>query len=694
MPGMIRQSDVEEVKARTNLADVIGDYVVLKPAGVGSLKGLCPFHDEHSPSFNVRPQAGFYHCFGCGESGDVYSFLQRIDGLSFVEAVERLAARLGYQLTYDETAGARSDRSGRARLLAANTEAEKFYRASLLRPEAREGRRFLGGRAFDAAAAERFGVGYAPSGWDALTRHLTALGYSKEELVQAGLASLGQRGVYDRFRGRVVWPIRDITGQTVGFGARRLGADDTGPKYLNTPETAIYHKSQVLYGLDVAKRQITRTHRVVVVEGYTDVMACHLAGVETAVATCGTAFGADHAGILRRLLGDEGSAEVIFTFDPDEAGQKAAVHAFSQSHDLAAGRYVAVGPRGLDPCDLRIQAGDVAIRDMIEAKKPLFDFMIRRIVLPFDLDTVDGRAAALMAARPIVASVGDPILRRGYVRHLAGLLGMELDEVAGAVRQVGTPRRGRAVPRRTRGSAAPAGLAEAGPPASRISRPSPHGTASQGLGPLVNAPAGDSRRDGGAGTLRPGEAVPGGAVPGEPGLGAPGGRDAGAEARRPAVPILTSRQGLPRDPDTRLERDALQALLQRPDAPAAELLGRALRSRVDNPSLAMLRDAMLARSGGAPTPDWLADVLHDLPEELRPLAEDLAAAPLPGRDSDDVRAYCQGMARALVARDLQLAKRDLVRRLQRLDPDDVAGRRGLQRQIADAEVERRRLRDE
>jgi DNA primase len=622
MAGMIRQSDVEEVKARTNLADVIADYVVLKPAGVGSLKGLCPFHEERSPSFNVRPQAGFYHCFGCGESGDVFTFLQRVEGLSFVECVERLAGRLGFPLTYEEHGGAKADRSGRARLLSAATAAEEFYRAALARPEAREGRRFLGGRAFDAEAARRFGVGYAPQGWQALTTYLRGRGYSDEELVQAGLASKGQRGIYDRFRGRIVWPIRDVTGQTVGFGARRLMEDDTGPKYLNTPETTVYHKSSVLYGLDLAKREIARTRRVVVVEGYTDVMACHLAGVTTAVATCGTAFGADHAAALTRLLGDDGSAEVIFTFDPDEAGQKAAVHAFSQSHTLAAQRYVAVGPGGLDPCDLRIHRGDQAVRDMIAAKRPLFDFMVRRILTPFDLDAADGRAAALLATAPVIASAKDPILRRAYVRHLAGLLGVDLEDAEAAVRRAGTHPR----------AAAPRVRPDA--------RPSPQ------------------------------------------------------QAGGHAVPLLTSRLKLPGDPATKLVRDALQVILQRPDALAPDILGRALASRIDNPSLAMLRDTMLARAVGTLGPAWLDGVLRELPEEVRPLAQDLAAAPLPGRDADDVRAYCDGMARALIEHDVLRRRDELMRRLQRSDPGDAEGRRLLQRQIADAESERRRLRGE
>lgn len=433
MAGRIRQSDIDEVKARTNIADIVGERVALKPAGVGSLKGLCPFHDERSPSFHVRPQVGYYHCFGCGESGDVYSFLRAMDHVSFSEAVERLAARVGYTLHYED-GGAAPETSGRSRLYAANAAAAEFYRARLADPEAEAGRRFLGERGFDAGAAAHFGVGYAPKGWSALTDHLVAQKFTREELTQAGLVSQGQRGVYDRFRGRLVWPIRDVTGQVIGFGARKLYDDDNGPKYLNTPETPIYRKAQVLYGLDVAKRDISREHQVVVVEGYTDVMACHLAGVTTAVATCGTAFGTDHITVLRRVMGDDTSAgEVVFTFDPDAAGQKAALRAFGEEKRFAAQTYVAVAPGGLDPCDLRLERGDGAVRGLLAAKVPMYEFVIDSRLAGFDLATVEGRAGALRAAAPIVAEIRDPSLRPGYTRVLARRLGLDLPEVSAAV---------------------------------------------------------------------------------------------------------------------------------------------------------------------------------------------------------------------------------------------------------------------
>ncbi len=432
----IRQADVEEVKARTNIADIIGERVALKPAGVGSMKGLCPFHDEKSPSFHVRSQVGFYHCFGCGASGDVYSFLREMDHVSFTEAVERLAGRIGYALHYED-GGAAPEISGRSRLYAANTAAAEFFRSQLLTPDAEAARRFLGERGFDAGAAAHFGVGFAPKGWDGMLKALTAQGFTREELTNAGLVSAGQRGVYDRFRGRLVWPIRDVTGQTIGFGARRLFDDDKGPKYLNTPETPIYKKAQVLYGLDLAKRDIARgdPRRVVVVEGYTDVMACHLAGVTTAIATCGTAFGAEHIKTLRRVMGDDSAAgEVVFTFDGDEAGQKAALRAFSEDSRFTAQTFVAVAPDGLDPCDLRLQRGDAAVRSLLEAKVPMFEFAIDRKLAGYDLATVEGQVGALRAAAPIVAEIRDPLLRPGYERVLARRLGMDPTDVHRQVR--------------------------------------------------------------------------------------------------------------------------------------------------------------------------------------------------------------------------------------------------------------------
>jgi DNA primase len=439
MAGLIKREDIDEVRSRARLDDVVGEFVTLRGAGVGSLKGLCPFHDERTPSFHVRPQVGMYHCFGCGESGDVFTFLQKMDGVTFVEAVERMAERTGVQLRYEEGASGpdREEVGRRQRLVEMHQVAESFFREQLQGNEAEEARRYLADRGFDREAVDRFGVGYAPRGWDNLLRMLRGRGFTTEEITASGLVSEGRRGVYDRFRGRILWPIRDVTGRTIGFGARKLYEDDQGPKYLNTPETALYHKSQVLYGLDLAKREISKSKRVVIVEGYTDVMAAHLAGVGQAVATCGTAFGEEHAKIVSRLLGDEstGAGEVVFTFDGDEAGQKAALKAFELEQRFVAQTFVAVEPDGRDPADLRQQAGDSAVRDLIESRRPLFEFAITQAIARFDLSTVEGRVGAMRAAAPVVASIRDAAIRPGYERFVAGQLGVGIDEVAEAVRR-------------------------------------------------------------------------------------------------------------------------------------------------------------------------------------------------------------------------------------------------------------------
>ena len=430
MAGRIRDDDVVLVRERAPIADVIGEAVQLRPAGGGRLKGLCPFHDEKSPSFNVNPTLGYYMCFGCGESGDVISFVRNTEHLSFVETVERLAGRYGVQLRYEQgSAAAGRQSSQRTRLVEAHRLAAEYYLEQLGTPEAVTGRQFLAERGFDQAAAQAYGVGYAPKGWDHLVKHLRAKGFSQEELLLGGLASEGRKGPIDRFRGRLVWPIRDLPGDVVGFGARKLHDDDNGPKYLNTSETPIYKKSSMLYGLDRAKKEIAKRKQAVVVEGYTDVMACHLAGVPTAVATCGTAFGSDHIGLIRRLLldQDEMRGEVIFTFDGDSAGQKAALKAFDSEQRFVSQTFIAVSPGGMDPCDLRLAKGDAAVTDMVAARVPLVEFALRSTVEQFDASTTEGQLAALDAAAPLIAKIKDQGLRQRYAVNLDRWLGL-MDE--------------------------------------------------------------------------------------------------------------------------------------------------------------------------------------------------------------------------------------------------------------------------
>src|SRR3712207_3266858 len=421
--GRIRDADIAQVRERNRIDEVIGEYVALRRAGAGSLKGLCPFHDEKTPSLNVRPTHGTFHCFGCGEGGSVIDFVMKIEAVGFVEAVERLADQIGFRLTY--TGGGTSvqrDRGTRSRLLEANKKAAEFYAAALRTPEAAKAVEFLKARGFDGAAAQHFGCGYAPAGWDALAKHLLLAGFSFEELIKAGLSKEGRRGPIDRFHRRLLWPIRDLGGDVVGFGARRVFDDDPiEAKYLNTPETPVYRKTHVLFGLDLAKREIAKRRQVVVVEGYTDVMAMHLAGVPTALASCGTAFGVEHVSVLRRLMGDDSfdRGEVIYVFDGDAAGQAAALKAFDGDQAFAAQTFVAIAPDGKDPCELRQSHGDTAVRDLVARREPLFEFAIRSMLREHDLDTPEGQTAALRRTVPIVARIKREDLRDGYAVKLS-----------------------------------------------------------------------------------------------------------------------------------------------------------------------------------------------------------------------------------------------------------------------------------
>ncbi|MEE6140059.1 DNA primase [Mycobacterium sp. 050128] len=441
MAGRISDRDIAAIRERARIEEVVGDYVQLRRAGADSLKGLCPFHNEKSPSFHVRPNHGHFHCFGCGEGGDVYAFIQKIEHVSFVEAVEMLADRIGHTITYTGAAATnvQRDRGSRSRLVAANAAAAEFYAAELESDEAAPARQYLKERNFDAEAARHFGCGFAPSGWEKLTKHLQRKGFEFKELEAAGLSREGRRGPMDRFHRRLLWPIRNSAGEVIGFGARRLFDDDPmEAKYVNTPETLLYKKSSVMFGIDLAKRDIARGHQAVVVEGYTDVMAMHLAGVTTAVASCGTAFGDEHLSMLRRLMMDDSffRGELIYVFDGDAAGRAAALKAFGGEQNLAGQSFVAVAPDGMDPCDLRLASGDGALRDLVARRTPLFEFAIRTAIADFDLDNAEGRVAALRRCVPMVGQIKDSTLRDEYARQLAGWVGW--DDVAQVIDRVRT----------------------------------------------------------------------------------------------------------------------------------------------------------------------------------------------------------------------------------------------------------------
>lgn len=624
MAGLIKREDIDEVRNRIDLREVVESYVTLKSAGIGSYKGLCPFHDERSPSFHIRPQLGTFHCFGCGESGDVFAFIQKMDHSSFSETVETLAARINYELHYEDGGSGprREDYGKRQRLVDAHKIAEEFFRTQLASEEGSVARDFLNGRGFDAQAATTFAVGYAPKGWDALLKHLRSKGFVDDELKLTGMFSEGNRGIYDRFRGRVIWPIRDLSGATIGFGARKLYDDDQGPKYLNTPETQLYKKSQVLYGLDLAKKQVSKNRQIVVVEGYTDVMACHLAGITTAVATCGTAFGTDHIKIARRLLQDDGTGgEVIFTFDGDEAGQKAALRAFEEDQRFIAQTYVCVEPTGADPCDLRLHRGDEAVRELIELKRPLFEFAIRAELKKFNLNTVEGRVQALRQTAPIVAQIRDSAIRPAYARELAGWLGMNNEDVN---RSVGASIKRAKLPRNTPAPAAP--------------QPG-------GAEPVPNAAPGFERPDS-------------------------------------------------RDPVMRLERQALEVVIQQPQRLKDEQWQAFYEARFLAPAHSAVHDGIVAASTvGASATSWVEVIRDEVPEQLRSFVSELAVTIIPASDEHSLNNYCSDIINGLIELQITHRKAELIGRLQRaeMDPDGEEYTQ-INRELMELEMRRRILR--
>ena len=618
MAGRIRDEDIAVVRERSPIDEVVGEYLQLRNAGGGSLKGLCPFHDEKTPSFNVTPARGLWYCFSCADGGDVIKFVEKIDNLAFPEAVERLAARAGIELRYEQGGHVPGqEQSQRRRLLEAHKAAAEFYAERLHTLTARPGREFLSERGFELADAERFGVGYSLPEWEALTRHLRGRGFTDAELMAGGLASQGRRGPVDRFRGRLMWPVRDLTGDVIAFGARKLAADDDGPKYLNTPETPLFKKSSVLYGADLAKREIAQRRQAVVVEGYTDVMACHLAGVPTAVATSGTSFGDGHIKVLRRLLMDADwlRGEVIFTFDGDSAGRRAALRAFDMEERFVTQTFVAVQRDGLDPCDLRLKHGDAAVRELVAGRVPLYEFSIRTALGDYDLGTAEGRLGALDAAARFIARIKDDGLRKVYAYNVDRWLGLNDQELVLA--RIGQHVRG--------GRTRPARRAAAQPG----ERGGEQAAAAGGHGP-----------------------------------------DRVGAADTPEEPPYD-----PGDPVIQVEREALKLAIQRPAlcGPAFDAIDPAAFTA---PRHAAVRD-LIAGGGGTARPGnaqgWAARLRQTAPDDaIRAFVTQLAVEPLrvPRADGEPDARY----ADAVLARVEELAvSRSIATvksRLQRLNPVD------------------------
>jgi DNA primase len=670
VPGRIRDEDIELVRSRSPIDEVVGEYLQLRSAGGGSMKGLCPFHEEKTPSFNVTPARGLWYCFSCAEGGDVIAFVRKIDTLSFTEAVERLAARVGIELRYEQGGHVPGqEQSKRRRLLEAHRAAAEFYSQQFLTASAAPGRDFLASRGFEIADAQRFGIGYAPDDWEMTTRHLRGLGFTEDELLTGGLAGRGRHGLTDKFRGRLIWPIRDLSGDVIAFGARKLVADDNGPKYLNTPETPIFKKSSVLYGADLAKRDIAQRRQAVIVEGYTDVMACHLAGITTAVATSGTSFGEGHIGILRRLLMDDDrlKGEVIFTFDGDVAGRRAALRAFGMEERFVTQTFVAVQPDGLDPCDLRLKEGDAAVRDLVASRLPLYEFAVRAAMSEYDLESAEGRIAALDGAARIVARIKDVALRKVYAVKVDRWLGLMDEDLV-------MKRIGEHIPGRSGGRDG----ARSGPGQRDGGRSAPHrqdtglvppqGSPGQ---PGTGGPGGASSGRDGSGRAGSGQAGSGRADSGDPG---PGGAGSGGAGSGGAGSGRQAPAGYdPSDPVVNLERQALKLAIQRPAllGPAFDGMGSEVFSAPTHRSVRELIGACGGVATAGPVREWVERLLGAAPNDnarmfLTRLAVESVEAP--GADgepdakfADDVLTRIEELA---VSRQIVAVKS----RLQRMNP--------------------------
>jgi DNA primase len=423
----ILDDDVARVREATDLVALAGEHIALKRVG-RRFMGLCPFHTEKTPSFSINPELGVYMCFGCQKSGDAITFIREVEHLDFVEAVERLAARAGITLRYDSAAVGK-DRKRKERLSEAVGAAIAFYHRLLVEaPDGGPGRKHLRNRNFDGDAARRFQLGWAPDGFDALSVHLQREGYERKDVVDAGLAFVNRANkLQDQFRGRLLFPIYDSRGEPVGFGGRALG--DQMPKYKNSPETPIYQKSRLLYGLNWAKGEIVAQGEVVICEGYTDVMAFALAGTPNAVATCGTALADDHFQILKNL-----ARKVVLAYDADAAGQAAAERWYEWEQRYEVQVQVADLPPGRDPGDLW-KDDRAALPAAIERAAPFLQFRLDRLLAAADLGTLEGRARAADAAAKIVAAHPNELVRDQYVMKLAGTLEIDADRLRETVRQ-------------------------------------------------------------------------------------------------------------------------------------------------------------------------------------------------------------------------------------------------------------------
>jgi DNA primase len=622
----------EELRQRLDLVDVVGGYVSLKRASANSYKGLCPFHADKNPSMTVTPHMGLWQCWSCGAKGDVFGFVMQIENIDFPTAIEQLAAKIGFTLEYEEGRGAAQDSSNRGRILAINQAAAEFFKEQLATEEAAIARQNLLDRGFDKAAAELFGVGYSPNSYSALNQHLKAKGFTDQELIESTLVRSGDRGIYDFYRGRLMWPIRDAAGAVIGFGARKLLETDKGPKYYNSSDSPVYHKNKVLYGIDLARAAIGKKKQVVVVEGYTDVMACHLAGVDTAVATCGTSFTDEHVTVINRLLGNDGTGEVIFCFDPDEAGQKAAMRAWEQSSRFTAQTFVAVGPNGLDPCDLRTQSGNEAVELMIKQRKPIYEFMVRQHLAKFDLSNVAGRIAAAKSAATIIAAIRDTTSRAVYERELAVMVSLDPQEIRQIVEEA-------------------------------VKNKAKSGVAGLRRNEDAQTPAETSGAETAGDETQPAPA-----------------------AEFPPINL--------QDPMIRVERQVLEVLVQVPESYSESALKRILDFGFVHPAHNALVQPL--RTLGFSTEHdhaWLLQLKTQISDRLQQVVDEIASATLPAATEADLARYSQGVITGALDRTLTFEKNDLLAEMRTIDPEANRTRfTEIQQRLVSLEADRRAIR--
>lgn len=408
----LSDSFLQELKMKTDIEDVISTYVTLKRRGA-TLVGLCPFHNEKTPSFTVYPATQSFYCFGCGAGGDAITFLKKIENLDYLDAVKTLAQRAGLQMPQEGFDDSLSKR--RRRILEMNREAARFYHSVLLSPEGKVGYDYYIGRALSAATINHFGLGFAPNQWDALLKHMRAKGYQPAELVDAGLARKGQKGYYDNFRNRVMTPIIDVRGNVIAFGGRVL--DDSKPKYINTGDTLVYKKTNELFALNFAKD--SKEDALILCEGYMDVIAMHQAGFTNAVAGCGTALTTEQVRLISRY-----AKEVILTYDADEAGQKAlqkAMTLFDQT-DVKVRIPALVG--GKDPDEIIRTYGRDKFKGMLEGASNETEFRLLALRRQYNLATTQGKIDFIGGALQILATL-PPVEQDLYVSRLAEELGVE-----------------------------------------------------------------------------------------------------------------------------------------------------------------------------------------------------------------------------------------------------------------------------